>query len=346
MAPPSLPFMKTVSNQTIFTTMTLCFDRNHLLGNTDKDEMWEIKPAGDKGKGVFALQPISRGTLIMNEDPVVHINDNNYQPTDILASFEALPGYLKDRFWDLASFHNKQNHHRPMPELPLNANPDMVRTWDMMKARSSRVKSVNSIFYANSVSTSPGAAVFLTASRINHSCIPNASYHFNNNTNKLEVRVVHNVDSGEELCISYVDASYPTNQRQLTLRNSYGFRCDCPACGDSFEADSFASKSRERRYIMDYLSTRIYEWEPHKELADVEKLVQAYEDEGLDIQHKGAAYKRLALLYKRDRRDAEKAVAAMEKALDIYVVCSGPEAPSTKAVRKLLDDMLETERLV
>jgi hypothetical protein len=342
---PLPQFIQTVSNQTRFSTMTIHFDRNNLLGNIDKDEMWEIKAAGNKGKGVFALQPILRGTLIMNEDPVIHINDNDYQPVDITASFEVLPEYLKDRFWDLASFHNKPKHHQQIPELPLNASPDIVRTWDMMKVRTAKCKSVNSIFYANSVSTSPGAAIFLTASRVNHSCVPNASYHFNNDTNKLEVRVVRDVAAGEELFISYVDATYPTNDRQLTLRNSYGFRCACPACGDVFDSESFASKSRERRYIMDYLSTRVYEWEPHKELADVERLVEVFEEEGLNIQHKGAAYKRLALLYRKDPKKAGLAAATMEKALDVYTICSGTDAPSTKAVGKLLDDMREPERL-
>lgn len=41
-------------------------------------------------------------------------------------------------------------------------------------------------------------------SRINHACRPNAAYHFNPESAKMEVHAVRSIAAGEEITVSYI----------------------------------------------------------------------------------------------------------------------------------------------
>jgi hypothetical protein len=78
-----------------------------------------------------------------------------------------------------------------------------------------------------------GAALFLKASRINHSCRPNADF----NIRWLEdrgvlIRITANrdVQCGEEICISYLPAGLRAGERRRRLRENWNFDCNCDAC--------------------------------------------------------------------------------------------------------------------
>ena len=84
-------------------------------------------------------------------------------------------------------------------------------------------------------------AVFQTATRINHSCVPNVHHSYNPVLKQMTVYAVQDIHPGEELYITYIggDATYETRfERNLKLDARYGFTCSCPACSDhSQESD-------------------------------------------------------------------------------------------------------------
>lgn len=47
-------------------------------------------------------------------------------------------------------------------------------------------------------------SISLPVSRLNHDCRPNAAYHFNTDTGKMEVRAVRDITAGEEITVSYI----------------------------------------------------------------------------------------------------------------------------------------------
>ena len=55
--------------------------------------------------------------------------------------------------------------------------------------------------------------------KINHSCVPNAVYHFNMETNRLNLHAVYDIAEGEELGISYtgLDLGYGVTIAQMFL---------------------------------------------------------------------------------------------------------------------------------
>jgi len=74
-----------------------------------------------------------------------------------------------------------------------------------------------------------GAAVFPLASGLNHSCAPNCEVAFAED-NAVFVVATRDVALGEELTISYVDASGADDERREELRETYGFECACARC--------------------------------------------------------------------------------------------------------------------
>lgn len=73
-----------------------------------------------------------------------------------------------------------------------------------------------------------GTAVYPNVALLNHSCLPNAIITFKGTA--AHIRVVKDMKPGDEVFISYIDLLYPTDDRNLRLRESYFFTCDCQEC--------------------------------------------------------------------------------------------------------------------
>lgn len=76
-----------------------------------------------------------------------------------------------------------------------------------------------------------GDGLFLTFSRINHSCEPNAVWDTGRNGGVMEVRAKSTIEPGEEITISYIgQIDKPVEERRKVLRR-WGFECQCKKCG-------------------------------------------------------------------------------------------------------------------
>jgi hypothetical protein len=110
----------------------------------------EIRDAPDgKGKGVFALKDIEPGTILLCEAPLITLIDRGTRADPLDAAVNALSPQQKTSFYSLHAFTRKKNE-------PLHRQ----------------------IVYSNGYSIMDDLAtgVFETASRINHSCVPNSLY--------------------------------------------------------------------------------------------------------------------------------------------------------------------------
>jgi SET domain len=75
------------------------------------------------------------------------------------------------------------------------------------------------------------SAIYDHLSRVNHSCLPNASHSFSVVSFSGQLRAVHDIKKGEEIFVTYCDIDVPTAARQKSLE-PYGFRCTCSSCKD------------------------------------------------------------------------------------------------------------------
>ncbi len=136
----------------------------------------EIRDSESKGLGVFALQDILPGTIVLCEAPLVTLIDTGTRadPLDIVVN--ALSPHLKESFFKLSHFSS-------------NKNESVSR----------------SIVYSNaySISNDLATGVFETASRINHSCVPNSSYVWKEEAGRMVFWNTFRLMEGEEVTVDY-----------------------------------------------------------------------------------------------------------------------------------------------
>ena len=97
------------------------------------------------------------------------------------------------------------------------------------------------------------SALYITMSRINHNCIPNAEWSFMKDKSlKREVRALRRMRKDEEIFVSYVNddvSLYPImSQRKHILKVKWNFDCTCSLCTVNHEEnDSQRIKAQELR---------------------------------------------------------------------------------------------------
>ena len=71
------------------------------------------------------------------------------------------------------------------------------------------------------------AELYINASKMNHSCIPNAERI--ENEDELEIRATSNISEGQEITTTYIDPMKNFNERR-EICHKYGFVCSCDLC--------------------------------------------------------------------------------------------------------------------
>ena len=80
------------------------------------------------------------------------------------------------------------------------------------------------------------AAVFSMGSLAEHSCRPSAFKHVQENSHKLVIRALTDLEKGDIVSLAYVPEYYPTWHRQELLQQSFNFGCGCSRCaGEEIE---------------------------------------------------------------------------------------------------------------
>lgn len=72
----------------------------------------------------------------------------------------------------------------------------------------------------------------MTAARLNHSCLPNAHFEYDELLGRLTVYAIHNIEQGHEILVSYMSRDWhiTTTNRKATLKEHYKFTCRCQPC--------------------------------------------------------------------------------------------------------------------
>eukprot|EP00092_Neocalanus_flemingeri_P038962 GFUD01042416.1.p1 GENE.GFUD01042416.1~~GFUD01042416.1.p1 ORF type:complete len:551 (+),score=82.13 GFUD01042416.1:176-1828(+) len=93
------------------------------------------------------------------------------------------------------------------------------------------------------VTPTPTQALYANISILEHSCINNASKHFDGDF-RVVIRAAVNIKKGEHISINYSDPMWGTNSRQLHLAETKYFTCKCVRCADPTELGTMFSSIR------------------------------------------------------------------------------------------------------
>ena len=195
----------------------------------------------EKVKGIFAPRDIVAGEIVLAEPPLLKIHDNDLPAcgsTDYLVIEEKLSKLSEE---------DRQAYY----SLSWNG---------ASRSRHPAAK----IWYTNSYSVEKDVgAVFLIASRFNHSCLANVVWMWNEEEGKQYYLTCRDVKNGEELCIDYTGWDRPRPERERHLSESYRFKCKCQVCSlPPAELKRNDQARSELRQISDLIDTVI----PHEYL--------------------------------------------------------------------------------
>ena len=262
-----------------------------------------IKKADGKGQGVYASQDIPRGTRILVDKPFFAVTKPYILST------------VTDKFEQMSLTRRKTYMQFSCPDRPDDR----------------QMSDVTRIFEANCFNIDYSAAIFQTATRFNHSCLPNTYYSWNEARRELVCQAMIDVGEGEELTIAYGRPFLSHRERKMELRN-YNFRCKCPACrldtpfGEASEARRLVMKALDEHIV--YCQTALNEGRLIIGLQDllslILKLVELIKEEGLwgelMVPYHGAA----ELL--KGRGDWEEALVFAKKQLEEERTCLGEDS--------------------
>lgn len=172
-----------------------------------RKRLYAIKKTTSKGLGFVATSKISKGTRILLEAPLFKTQDssNNISSAEIMV-LQEVKSLTKDQQRAFFSLQNAQGR-KYSPILG-------IVTTNMLPLGGSN-----------------SDGLFLEASRINHSCQPNAQHAWNNNLNDLTVHALCDIEVDREITISYIGGvSLGCIERQCHLMDAFSFACMCELC--------------------------------------------------------------------------------------------------------------------
>lgn len=178
--------------------------------------------------------------------PMVRVRAGKLPPLSITTSKLKFLSFCSTRTSPYNSAHQCQLRYPDSihPEVPIH---EKQRIREQHSARTAKEPSTLSIFMTNAMGCENGGAVFETASRFNHSCIPNAYFSWSKANGVEQIYAIRDIEAGEEITLSYCDPLYEYSQRCWEFQH-YDFTCLCPACSDLDDPNSFGAKSRQRRW--------------------------------------------------------------------------------------------------
>lgn len=182
----------------------------------------------------------------------------------------------------LQAMHTLQVARAPKPGL------------DLTDTRTESRKRDAEMFWTNAMPTEDGcSAVFPIVARFNHSCVPNALFHWSIELKKECVVVVQDIQAGQEICVHYRenDMFCSRAERQHMLQQGFGFECHCLACDSPRFVQSDSNRSEIRR-LQQQLSSYKDDEDRHDEaldeecyhraLGNVKTMMELAQQEGLD----------------------------------------------------------------
>ena len=205
---------------------------------------FEIRPSLNKGLGVFAIRPIPRASIIMR-DRIVLRYDRREELQQIYHRVERLPRPILEEVLKLVAVRDvgrsmAVGHYLLSKGVRQDVIPRIMHLVDILKTNT---------FATHVEGSQLPAALCLTASRINHSCVPNTDHFHGDKSNWMSFVANRDITEGEEITISYIEHLEQRTERRRKLLRNWAIDCQCPGC-DLNHPDTHAHEYRLKRIAL------------------------------------------------------------------------------------------------
>ena len=206
-----------------------------------EDEMFQVVEIPEKGKGMKATRDIKKGEIILEEKPVLTWNNSK--------------SFLQNLMGQILGM--SEEKLAAVLELEDGGEPREMQTFDDDAEAKQAKRKIMRIIELNAISIECESenknmnmsGLFLLASRINHSCSPNAVWGWmkHDKTKQwTQVRALRKVKKGEEITVSYKTLNGSKMERQKMMER-YFSACLCSLC--IMPEDEVVSNDKIRKEI-------------------------------------------------------------------------------------------------
>lgn len=274
------------------------------MQSTTGRPMYDLRDVPGRGKGLVAIEKISKGTRILSEEPIITVPrnepDRKRLQTLICQQVDALSEHQRQAFLSMHNIHAYGDAaEQYLGIVRTNALP--------IEANGSE------------------GGIFLEACRINHACDNNAQKNWNENIRRHTVHALRDICKGEEITIYYLAIHENRKARHEALQAKFRFTCACGLCSLPPEQSQEIDKRLDEIYRLDNLIGRggiegILS-SPIRTLRYVDQQVQLYNEQGPDDVGLPRAFLDAAQIaiangdLARGRTFAERAVSGWRTAL-------------------------------
>lgn len=217
--------------------------------------------------GVFAKTNIPRGTRVISEQALLEVDLETVTLKNIVPAFERLPPSQQESYLQLHGYESDL--------LKVAVKYDIGKSWQELPELHRKVLS---IYEVNAF-----GCVFFLGSRINHSCIPNSTFAYNESLKEETFHVIRDIMAGEELTVMYIDGINRTQSQRQAELDKWGFQCTCPAFEDTSQGRQ-RDKKRAELFILDQKPAKTHfhtEGSCRRGLQIVQRMAAIQKSEGL-----------------------------------------------------------------
>lgn len=219
-----------------------------------QEKMYKICESPGRGMGMYANRCISRGELIIAEEPLIILNGQNYATysAQIEKKLEKLSKSEQDIYFALR-----------------NEKPFLNRSMG--------------IFKTNALPMDSDSGVFALISRINHSCLRNVHHYWNETKGVETVYALKDIEFNQEILTCYIDPFCKKEKRRALLVEKFNFECKCELC--SIEDETAQRHSDKQRNLIQTLDSEIPQlalFQMEKALEQCYKVQKLYIEEGVE----------------------------------------------------------------
>lgn len=189
------------------------------LNSSAIEPSYKIQPIPNKGQGLIAQRKINAlSTIIIEEAPILSI-PSTMDENDDTALMIWLEQFLLTMPPDIAE------EKRKATLSLLNSHSEKGLLAGILRTNG---------FQLPAEDEWPSCrGLFITISRMNHSCEANCAQRWDGEKKKMVVIPVKGIEIGEEITLTYLDDSGSMSvveERRERLMNDFGFRCECELC--------------------------------------------------------------------------------------------------------------------
>jgi hypothetical protein len=285
-----------------------------------------IEPAGKpytisaitgKGKGLVATTRIAKGTRLLSEAPIFRIPRNNLDIKDL----EPIVA----------------NEVKCLNDDQRRAFLDLTNIYENAHSKSLGISRTNVLPLGSNASS---GGLFLEASRINHSCRHNAQNTWNENIEQLTIHALRDIESGQEITITYLARTSEYTERQRFLKEKFKFECKCELCSLS-QAKRKLSDTRLRK--LQALDSKIGEafwggFERKTALHLLHTMFGLFNEEGIWDASVARAYKDAYEIAIKSK-DKSRARVFAERTYDARRLIEGDDSPTTMKMKQAAEKL-------